>query len=103
MTSLDLVVDSQKLDTKFFNDHVQHTTVHSDASRGRRQVTVVKNWYRGRELGRGQFGAVFLEESERGEHRAVKDITKDNSRIDYKRELMALTILAKVDASRTTD
>ena len=97
MTSLDHVVDSHKLDTKFFSDHVQHTTVHSDASRSRRRVTVVKNWYRGREVGRGTFGMVFLEESERGEQRAVRRIAKDSRIIiDYKRELMAMAILAKV-------
>ena len=99
MIPLDLVIGYHKLDTKFFDGHVRHTTFHSDASQGRRQVKVVKKWYRGRELGRGSFGTVFLEKSEKGEHRAVKEIAKDkNSRvtIDDKRELMAMAILAKV-------
>ena len=99
MASLDLVIDHHKLETEFFNGHVRHTTFYSDASRGRRRVTVVKNWYRGRELGRGSFGTVFLERSKKGECRAVKDIMKDkNTRIiiDYRRELMAMAILAKV-------
>ena len=99
MTSLDLVIDYHKLDTEFFNGHVRHTTFHSDASRGRRRVKVVKKWYRGRELGRGSFGTVFLERSEEGEWRAVKEIAKDkNSKvtIDYRRELMAMAVLAKV-------
>ena len=99
MTSPDLVIGYHKLDTEFFNGHVRHTTFHSDASRGRRRVRVVKKWYRGRELGRGSFGTVFLERSEKGERRAVKEIAKDkNSRIviDFRRELMAMAILAKV-------
>ena len=59
----------------------------------------MKTWYRGRELGRGSSGAVYLEWPEKGELRAVKDIAKDkNSRIkiDYRRDLMAMAILAKV-------
>ena len=114
MASPDLVIDYHKLDTKFFADHVQHTTFRSDASQGRRRVKVVKKWYRDRELGRGSFGTVFLERSEKersekGEYRAVKEIAKDkNSRImiDYKRELTAMAILTKVrdiDAPRTVD
>ena len=99
MTPLDLMIGYHKLDTKFFSGHVRHTTFHSNASQGRRQVKVVKKWYRGRELGRGSFGTVFLERSEKGERRAVKEIAKDkNSRIviDFRRELMAMAILAKV-------
>ena len=49
--------------------------------------------------------ALFLEESEKGEHRAVKDIAKDkNSRvtIDYRRELRAMAALARV-RDKTTD
>ena len=75
------------------------TTFHSDASQGRRRVKVASKWYRERELGRGSFGAVSLERSERGEYRAVKEISKDRSsrvKIDYRRELMAMAILAKV-------
>ena len=99
MTPLDLAIGYHKLDTEFFSGHVRHTTFHSDASRGKRRVAVVKDWYRDRELGRGSFGTVFLERSEGGESRAVKDIAKNkNSRIaiDYKRELMAMSRLEKV-------
>ena len=109
MASLDLAVDYHKLDTKFFADHVQHTTFRSDASQGKRRVKVVKKWYRDRELGRGSFGTVFLERSEKGEYRAVKEIAKDKNstiKIDYKRELTAMAILTKVrdiDAPRTVD
>ena len=62
-------------------------------------MAVVENWYRDRELGRGSFGTVFLERSERDEYRAVKDIAKNkNSRIaiDYRRELMAMARLERV-------
>ena len=109
MASPDLVIDYHKLDTKFLADHVQHTTFRSDASQGRRRVKVVKKWYRDRELGRGSFGTVFLERSEKGEYRAVKEIAKDKNstiKIDYKRELTAMAILTKVrdiDAPRTVD
>lgn len=95
MASPDTVIGYHKLDTKFFDGHVEHTTFHSDASRGSR-LEVVKTWYRGRELGRGSFGSVFLERSEGGEHRAVKVIAKEQSRIDYRRELVAMAMLAKV-------
>ena len=99
MTSQDLTIGYHKLDTEFFTGHVRHTTCHSEAARSKRRVTVVKNWYRGREIGRGSFGTVFLEKSENGEDRAVKDIAKNrNSKIviDYRRELMAMARLAKV-------
>ena len=99
MTSLDLVIDYHRLDTEFFKGYVRHTTFHSDASQGGRQLKVVKKWYRDRELGRGSFGTVFLERSGKVEQRAVKEIAKDKNSgtpIDYKRELMAMAVLAKV-------
>ena len=98
MATLDPAIGYHKLDTRFFRGHVRHTTSHSDASLGRRQVTVAKNWYRGQELGRGNFGTVYLESSDKGEHRAVKEMLKgkDRKKIDYRRELMAMAILAKV-------
>ena len=109
MASPDIVIGYHKLDTEFFTGHVQHTMLRSDAAQGRRRVKVVKKWYRDRELGRGSFGTVFLERSERGEYRAVKEIARDRNstvRIDYRRELMAMAILAKVrgvEVLRTVD
>ena len=99
MTSLDITIGYHKLDTEFLTGHVRHTTYHPEAPRSKRRVIVVKNWYRGREIGRGSFGTVFLEKSDNGEDRAVKDIAKNrNSKIiiDYRRELMAMAILTKV-------
>ena len=99
MPSPELVISYHKLETKFFDNRVQHTTFHSDASRGERLVKVVRTWHRGRELGRGSSGTVFLERSEKGEPRAVKDIAKDKNskiKINYKRELMAMAVLARV-------
>ena len=99
MASPDPMIDYHKLDTKFFTGHVQHTTFHSDAPEGRRWVKEVTNWYRDREIGCGSFGTVFLERSEKGEYRAVKEIAKDKNstiKIDYRRELMAMAILEKV-------
>ena len=99
MTSSELVILYHKLETKFLDNCVQHTTYHSNASRGERQVKVVTTWRRDQELGRGISGTVFLERSGKGALRAVKDIVKDkNSRIkiDYGRELIAMATLAKV-------
>ena len=99
MTSPDLVIGYHKLDTKFFTSHVQHTMFHSDAPEGRRRVKQVEYWYRAREIGRGGFGTVFLERSQKGEYRAVKQIAKDKNstiKIDHRRELMAMAILTKV-------
>jgi hypothetical protein len=72
MTSPDIIIGYHKLDTRFLNGHVEQTTLHSDASRGIRQVEAVETWYRGPVLGRGSFGTVFLETSEGGKLRAVK-------------------------------
>ena len=56
-----------------------------------------RGWHRVQKLGHGTFGAVFLERSEKGELRAMKEIAKGrDSQIDYKRELIAMAILAKV-------
>ena len=99
MASPDLVVSYHKLDTKFFTGSVQHTTFRPDAGQGRRRLKVVEKWYRDRELGRGGFGTVFLERPGKGECRAVKGIAKDKNstvKIDYRRELMAMAIFAKV-------
>lgn len=99
MASRDLVIGHRKLETKFFDSHVQHTTFHPDVSQEEPAVNVVKTWYRGRDLGRGISGTVFLEWSEIGESRVVKDIVKDKNsaiRIDYKRKFMAMATLAKV-------
>ena len=107
MASSELVIRYHNLETEFFDSYVQHTTYHSNAARGERRVKVVNIWHRGRELGRGTSGTVFLERSEEGKLRAVKDIAKDkNSRIkiNYRRELMAMAVLGKVrdmKASRT--
>ena len=97
--ALDLVIGSHKLKTEFLNGHVRHTTFYSDASQGGRQVEVVKNWYRGRELGRGSFGTVFLETSEERQCRAVKEVAKERNSpiiIDYRRELMAMATLTNL-------
>ena len=98
MTDLGLV-SYYELKTEFFDNYVAHAAYHSDASRGKRLVKAVKTWRRERRLGSGGFGTVFLERSGTDELRAVKVIEKDmNSRakIDYRRELIAMAVLAKV-------
>ena len=101
MASSETVIGYHKLDTTFYIDHVQHITYHSDAVLGKRRVKVVQNWYRDQELGRGSFGTVFLERSQKGECRAVKDVSKERdsartAKVDYRMELMAMAALAKV-------
>ena len=94
-----LHVNNYELKTEFFDNHVVHAAYHSDASRGKHLVKAVKTWHREGRLGRGGFGTVFLERFETDELRAVKVIEKDmNSRakIDYRRELIAMAVLAKV-------
>ena len=55
-------------------------------------------WTRERELGRGIFGAVWLEVGRLGEHRAVKEVEKKYlpSGLAFKRELLAMAKLSKV-------
>jgi hypothetical protein len=68
-------------------------------------VEVVKSWCREQELGRDSFGTAFLERSEKGEIRAVKEIAKHGN-IDCNRELMAMAMLTKareMEGSKTVD
>ena len=77
----------------------------SDAARGLRQIKTTKTWKRVKEIGRGGFGAVWLENTndELIEQRAVKEISKNassaSSKIDYNRELEALALLSNVGSS----
>ena len=101
MASPDLEIGNHKLiNTKFIGENeVRHTTFRSDPSLGTHRVKVVETWYRGREIGHGSSGTVYLEKSGKGKHRAVKRIAKDKNssiRIDYKRELTAMAMLSKV-------
>jgi hypothetical protein len=84
--------------------HVEYT---SDLARGLKKVAVVKKWSPQRHLGAGSFGTVRLEQLEddsgklgrdSGVYRAVKILDKiqlARLKIDYKKELLALSKFSK--------
>lgn len=101
--SISDLVDHFKLEAQHFPDYIQHTEYVSDSIRGIRKIRVEKKWYRQRMIGRGGFGAVWLEEHRNDDgstaQRAVKEIDKlymEAVTLDYKRELLALAKLSKV-------
>ena len=92
----DLVRDS-KLETTFCLGYTQHEYHVSGDTPRQRRMRVEERWKRGRNLGTGSFGIVWLEKLivENGEekYRAVKEIRKGMQRskaIDYSRELEAI-------------
>ena len=92
----DLVRDS-KLETKFCLGYTQHVYHVSGGTPRQRKMRMEERWERGRNLGTGGFGTVWLEKlvTENGEekYRAVKEIRKDMQRseaISYSRELEAI-------------
>ena len=92
----DLVRDS-KLETKFYPGYTQHVYYVSGATPRQRKVRKEERWERGRNLGAGAFGIVWLEkfvtENAEVKHRAVKEIRKTVQRpkaADYSRELEAI-------------
>lgn len=92
----DLVRDS-KLETKFYPGYTQHVYYVSGATPRQRKVRKEERWERGRNLGAGAFGIVWLEkfvtENAEVRHRAVKEIRKTVQRpkaADYSRELEAI-------------
>jgi len=92
----DLVRDS-KLETKFCLGYTQHVYHVSGDSPRQRKMRIEERWERGRNLGTGSFGTVWLEKlvTENGEekYRAVKEIRKGAQlpkAIDYSRELEAI-------------
>jgi hypothetical protein len=103
-TAIDLV-SRYKLRTFFENDFTEHHRITSDRTRGVRRYTEVQKWYRVKELGRGGFGVVFLEEDAAGELRAVKDVRKQNNgsqTVDWFRELLAMAYFSTVQSLEYT-
>jgi len=93
-------LDDYKLDATWHQDpsHVVHISFERDPRRRGRKVRVENKWYRQRELGVGSCGVVYLESTEDGRERAVKDIRKSLSerlKIDYRRELAAISTFSK--------
>ncbi|KAH6876349.1 kinase-like domain-containing protein [Thelonectria olida] len=92
----DLVRDSQ-LRTTVSPGLTHHTYYISGSETQRRRTRTKETWRRGRELGNGTFGRVWLETCEDGPKtgrlRAVKEIPKEltpSSSVDYGRELEAI-------------
>jgi hypothetical protein len=94
-------LDDYKLEVSFEKDPecVLHTKYISDRARGIRRVSVVQTWRPQKPaLGAGMFGSVRLETCQDStgevEHRAVKKLRKmhlDRMKIDFRKELIALT------------
>lgn len=79
-------------------DFVVHRIPFSDRSRGIRRKIRKETWTNIRELGRGGFGVVRLQQEQRTKQlRAVKEVSHlSASLIDPLRELVAMAELAKV-------
>jgi len=91
----DMIV-SRKLETKFYRDHVRHTRYVREARD--RYKKEVEDWRNCGGLGKGGSGIVHQQIQETtGRYRAVKTIDKSQDpKLDYSRELLAMTILEKV-------
>jgi serine/threonine protein kinase len=89
----DLVRDS-KLHTEFPSGITKHVKYVSSRSARQGRLRVEESWKRQQTLGRGSFGQVWLETCisgpDQGKLRAVKEIAKGGSAIDYERELEAI-------------
>lgn len=97
------LLDFWQLRAHFVGPFVEHRRYISDASRGIRKQLEFKQWRRGRELGRGAFGTVFLEKEREGELRAVKELQKSTYKekaIDYLREILAMANMSKVSTRK---
>ena len=95
--SFDLV-EHFKLTPKFLPEVIQHISYKLDRSKGLRRVKVVKRWSRGKALGEGSFGTVWLETEDDGSKRVVKEISKrmcSKTDINYKTELAAMAKLSR--------
>lgn len=79
--------EEYKLRTSFYDDYCEHTYKSRKAER----------WRRGKVLGQGGFGVVWLEKEKKGALRAVKQISK--RKIKNTAELLALTKLNMVRTS----
>jgi hypothetical protein len=92
----DLVQD-MKLDTTFADGKTLHMYHASDPRLSRRSLRIEEHWRSEQLLGRGTYGAVYLETCvlgpRNGQLRAVKRIAKDGHAVvvDYSRELVALS------------
>lgn len=86
-----------KLETEFHEDHVVHTTYEWQLATRLRRVST---WERGKRIGAGAFGSVWLEkEREGGKLRAVKRLPRDFlPDAGFSQELLALVKLKVVSS-----
>lgn len=91
--------DKHKLRTEFYDveGYCKHTITRKSETGPSATIEeeVTEEWSRGKFLGRGAFGAVWLEKEEKGALRAVKQISKVDIR--NTRELLALIKLNAVN------
>lgn len=96
----DETIDVFRLPTTFHASHVEHHITFSDRTRNIRRGTKLKRWKTKREIGRGGFGIVYLQQEVKSQKlRAVKQLLRPASRKDYinpMRELTAMASLSKV-------
>lgn len=104
MAELSELVEDFKLNTQFRDGYVYHTYDECDPSSGQRVVRHRELWRRGKHLGSGGFGSVWLEECiegrRKGQPRAVKVIRCPRGRVDYTRELESLARFSKGSCAR---
>ncbi len=94
------LIDFFKLNATFDPLTASTSETVQNSDRTRREITIVK-WKRTKLLGRGGSGNVWLEhDHEEKKLRAVKEIPKGTtttpSKMDYTRELLALSQMSKV-------
>lgn len=97
-------VQASKLETRFHSEPncTQHVKFVSDDALNRRRVRKEEKWSRVRELGRGTYGIVWLEQciqgDDKGSLRAVKQVQKLKSN-EYYEELEATALFSLPKAS----
>jgi hypothetical protein len=91
---MDLRVEDFELNAKVFYDQSGKFLYISDQTSG-----VVEKWTRGKDssIGSGSYGQVFLEQSDSGELRAVKEVRISGNPLDHMKELHPMAALSKVD------
>ena len=98
-------IQASRLDTRFHSDpqYTQHVKLVSNLALNQRRVRKEEKWSREKELGRGNYGNVWLERciqgDDKGSLRAVKEVKKPESG-EYYRELEAAVLFSHVKVSK---
>src|SRR5271163_23717 len=106
MTSVEEIsdlIDHFELEATYFPTFTIQICYESIPDQGLRKVKTQKRWQRGKIIGEGGFGSVWLEEYRKNDiivqRRAIKEVRKrDMTRagVNYRREVLALARLSKV-------